>query len=100
VPYVHVVFTLPHQLNSLIRANEDVLYGMIMRSSWATIKTECAKEENVGGLPGMTAVLHTFGSDIRENGLREFSEMIVTKCHNQEIELLHQQQHEEIYSAQ
>ena len=33
-----------------------------MRSSWATIKKECSKQKNVGGLPGMSAVLHTFGS--------------------------------------
>jgi len=36
-----------------------------MRSSWKCIKNLSAKAENVGGLPGMVSVLHTFGSDMK-----------------------------------
>ena len=35
-----------------------------MRAAWKTIKTLTSKPKNVGGLPGMVAVLHTFGSDM------------------------------------
>lgn len=59
VPYVHAVFTLPHQLNGLARSNEKEIYSLIMRASWITIKDVM---ENQGGTPGMTSVLHTFGS--------------------------------------
>jgi hypothetical protein len=59
VPYVHAVFTLPHQLNGLARSNEKEIYSLIMRATWLTIKELM---ESQGGTPGMTSVLHTFGS--------------------------------------
>ena len=36
-----------------------------MRAAWQTIKTLTADPENVGALPGMVSVLHTFGSDMK-----------------------------------
>ena len=65
VPYVHMVFTLPHELNSLARANKNIIYSLVMKSAWATVKSLCADDKNVGGLPGMISVLHTFGSDLK-----------------------------------
>jgi Transposase zinc-binding domain len=37
VPYVHVVFTLPHQLSSLALANKRILYDLLFRASTATL---------------------------------------------------------------
>lgn len=65
VPYVHVTFTLPHELNGLARRYPWEIYSLLMRSAWATIKELSSKEDNVGGLPGMISVLHTFGSDMK-----------------------------------
>ncbi len=65
VPYVHIVFTLPHDLNRLAKSNPTLIYGLLMRSSWATIKKLSLKSSNVGALPGMVSVLHTFGSDMK-----------------------------------
>jgi hypothetical protein len=62
VPYVHTVFTLPHQLNSLARNNESVIYSLIMKVAWMTIKSIGAKSAYT---PGMTSILHTFGSDMK-----------------------------------
>lgn len=62
VPYIHTVFTLPHQLNSLARNNESVLYSLIMKVAWMTIRNIGAKAEYT---PGMTSILHTFGSDMK-----------------------------------
>jgi len=62
VPYVHAVFTLPHQLNSLARNNESVIYSLIMKVAWMTFKNIGAKS---GYTPGMTSILHTFGSDMK-----------------------------------
>lgn len=62
VPYVHTVFTLPHQLNSLARNNEAVIYSLIMKVAWMTIKNIGSK---TGYTPGMTSILHTFGSDMK-----------------------------------
>ena len=36
-----------------------------MRCAWLTIKQLAAEEKNVGALPGMVAVLHTWGSDLK-----------------------------------
>lgn len=65
VPYVHLTFTLPHQLNGLARRNRKVMYNLLLRSAWQTVKAVCKKSSNVGGLPGMTAVLHSWGSDMK-----------------------------------
>lgn len=62
VPYVHAVFTLPHQLNGLARANKSVTYGLLMDASWRSIKEVFRSQR---ATPGMTSVLHTFGSDLK-----------------------------------
>ena len=65
VPYVHAVFTIPHELNKLAKKNKQVIYNITMRAAWKTIKILAADPRNVGGLPGMVSVLHTFGSDMK-----------------------------------
>ena len=65
VPYVHMIFTMPHELNGLARNNKKIIYSMIMKSSWQTVKELSANKKNIGGLPGMISVLHTFGSDMK-----------------------------------
>ena len=65
VPYTHIVFTIPHELNRLARKNPWVIYNITLRAAWQTIKTLTADPEHVGGLPGMVSVLHTFGSDMK-----------------------------------
>ena len=65
VPYVHTVFTIPHELNKLAKLNKQLIYNITMRAAWLTIKKLTADPKNVGGLPGMVSVLHTFGSDMK-----------------------------------
>lgn len=65
VPYIHGVFTLPHELNGLIKRNKAQLYSVLMRSCWQTVKSLTLDPNHVGGLPGMISVLHTFGSDMK-----------------------------------
>jgi len=65
VPYVHTIFTLPHQLNRLAHQNESEIYSLLMKSAWKTIKVLARDSNNLGALPGMIAVLHTFGSDMK-----------------------------------
>jgi hypothetical protein len=62
VPYVHAIFTLPHKLNGLARCNQSVVYAMVMKASWMTVN-EVMKV--IEAKPGMTMVLHTFGSDMK-----------------------------------
>ena len=65
VAYVHIIFTLPKELRRLARMNKKEIYNLLMRSSWQTIKELSEKEENIGALPGIISVLHTFGSDMK-----------------------------------
>lgn len=61
-PYIHLVCTLPHQLNGLARTNPKVIYNIILKATWLTV-VAVTKDLNVQ--PGMTSVLHTFGSDMK-----------------------------------
>jgi diadenosine tetraphosphate (Ap4A) HIT family hydrolase len=65
VAYVHVIFILPKELRRLARENKKEIYNLLMRSSWQTIKELSEMKENVGALPGIISVLHTFGSDVK-----------------------------------
>jgi hypothetical protein len=62
VPYVHIVFTLPHALNGLARSNPDKMYELMLKSSWLVLKNIGIRDSYT---PGMTSVLHTFGSDMK-----------------------------------
>ncbi len=58
VTYLHVVFTLPHDLLPLIAANPAQFYSLLFQASAATLK-ELAKRQ--GMKPGFMATLHTWG---------------------------------------
>jgi hypothetical protein len=61
VGYFHAVFTLPHELNPLLAANQEVLYGLLFRSVAATLQGFAADPRyGLGGQLGFTAVLHTW----------------------------------------
>ncbi len=65
VPYVHTTFTVPHCLNRLIKQNKKVAYSILYRTAWKTIKKLCGEPDNLGALPGMIAIMHTWGSDMK-----------------------------------
>lgn len=43
------------------------MYGVLFKAAWYTIDRLARDPENVGGTPGMTGVLHTFGSDLKHH---------------------------------
>ncbi len=45
----------------------QVLYNMLFRVAWGSLRDLCAEAKHVGGLPGMTAVLHTWGADLKHH---------------------------------
>ena len=59
-PYFHVVFTLPHKLNSLIRANPVTLYNLLFRSVADTLIEVAANPKRLGAQIGFFAILHTW----------------------------------------
>jgi len=59
IPHRHVVFTLPHKLNPLIRRNARDLYQILQRVSADTFKDWMRKKYKIK--TGVISVLHTFG---------------------------------------
>lgn len=65
IPYFHVVFTLPHLLNPLIRQNRRALFQLLLECSAQTLLT-FGRHELKAQL-GITAVLHTWGQTLVEH---------------------------------
>jgi hypothetical protein len=61
VPYVHVVFTLPHQLSPLALQNKKVLYDLLFRASAETLQEVARDPRHLGADIGFLSVLHTWG---------------------------------------
>lgn len=64
VPYVHVVFTLPHALALLAFHNKKVLYDLLFRASGATLLEIAADRKHLGAEIGFLSVLHTWGQNL------------------------------------
>jgi len=65
VAYVHVVFTLPHQLSPLALQNKQVIYDLLFRASAETLLEVAADPKHLGAHIGFLSVLHTWGQNLR-----------------------------------
>ncbi len=65
VSYFHVVFTLPEQLQPLGLKNRRVLYDLLFRAASETLLELAADPRRLGAQIGFTAVLHTWGQNLR-----------------------------------
>ena len=65
IPYFHVVFTLPHRLNPLIRQNRRALGNLLFESAAQTLL--CFGRQELQAQIGITAVLHTWGQTLVEH---------------------------------
>ena len=63
-PYFHVVFTLPHELNSLIYCNQKLLYGLLHKCCAETVMELSADKKRLGAAPGIIQVLHTWNQEL------------------------------------
>lgn len=57
--YFLLTFTLPAEFRPLAQANQRVIYEILMRCSWETVKTFSQNDKQLQGTPGAIAVLHT-----------------------------------------
>jgi hypothetical protein len=64
VKYYHVVFTLPHELNSLVLGHRKVLYKLLFDASAQTLLSFAKDEKYLGAVPGIISVLHTWGQQL------------------------------------
>jgi hypothetical protein len=62
--YFHVVFTLPHELHTLILQNETELYNLLFRTVADTLLEVAANPGHLGAKIGFFAILHTWGQNL------------------------------------
>lgn len=67
IGYFHVVFTLPHRLNPLAQGNPRVIYNLLFHSAAETLLSFGRDPNHLGGTPGITAILHTWGQDLSQH---------------------------------
>ena len=57
--YFLLTFTLPTEFRGLARAHQRIVYDLLMRCSWETVRTFSQNDKQLRGTPGAIAVLHT-----------------------------------------
>jgi hypothetical protein len=66
-PYVHVIFTLPHDLSPLALQNPRLLYGLLFRTVAQTLQDIAQEPKHLGAEIGGFAVLHTWGQQLHHH---------------------------------
>ena len=57
--YFLITFTLPAEFRALAWAHQGVLYDLLLRCAWETLRTFSQNDRQLRGVPGAIAVLHT-----------------------------------------
>jgi hypothetical protein len=66
-PYVHVIFTLPHDLGPLALQNPRHLSGLLFRTVAQTLQDIAGDPKHLGADIGGFAVLHTWGQQLHHH---------------------------------
>jgi hypothetical protein len=64
VPYYHVVFTVPAEIEVIAFQNQTVVYDILFRAASETLRTIAADPKHLGAEIGFLAVLHTWGQSL------------------------------------
>jgi hypothetical protein len=67
VPYFHLVFTLPHELNALAQGNPRAIYALLFQSVSDTLIEFGKNPRWLGGAIAATLVLHTWGQTLSQH---------------------------------
>jgi hypothetical protein len=62
--YYHVVFTVPHEFNSLMLANRKLMFTLLFEAAAATLLQFSKDEKYLGATAGITVVPHTWGQNL------------------------------------
>lgn len=62
VPYFHVVFTMPAELNPFVLRNKKACYSILFKAAADTLRACAQTEKYLGAQIGFIAVLHTWGT--------------------------------------
>jgi|SRR5579864_319731 len=63
--YVHVVFTLPHQLSALALQNKHQIYSLLLGASAETLLQVARDPQHLGAEIGFFSVLHTWNQKLQ-----------------------------------
>lgn len=64
VKYFHVVFTIPHQLNTFCLQNPRLFYATLFKTSWATLKGFSENPTYLDAKIGAISLLHTWSQNL------------------------------------
>ena len=64
IPYFHVVFTVPHELNVLALDNPRQFYDLLFTASAQTLLEVAADPQHLGAQIGVISILHTWGQNL------------------------------------
>src|SRR5512136_2032036 len=67
IPYFHVVFTLPSELNPLVSMNRKVMYDLLFRSVSETLMELANDPKHLGAEIGAIGILHTWGQNLMDH---------------------------------
>ena len=59
VNYYHVVFTLPHELNSIVLGHRTIIFNLLFNAASQTLLEFAKTPKHLGAIPGILAILHT-----------------------------------------
>lgn len=65
VPYFLVTLTIPEDLRGLCKLEPAILYDLLLREAAGALKDLCLTK--LGGIPGFTTVLHTWGRQMQHH---------------------------------
>ncbi len=72
VPYFHVVFTVPAEIEVIAFQNQTVVYDILFRAASETLRTIAADPKHLGAEIGFLGVLHTWGQALTHHPHRHF----------------------------
>lgn len=67
VPYFHVVFTLPSELNPFALRNKKTFYSLLFKAVNETMQQIAETSKYLGASIGFVAVLHTWGQNLMDH---------------------------------
>jgi hypothetical protein len=67
VPYFHLIFTVPHEMNPLAQGNPKAIYRLLFQAASETLQTFGRDPKWLGGEIGITMALHTWGQNLAQH---------------------------------
>jgi hypothetical protein len=67
VPYFHVVFTVPQEIEVIAFQNQTVVYDILFRAASETLRKIAADPKHLGAEIGFLGVLHTWGQNLHHH---------------------------------